>query len=123
MLRSAHELEWKSLELRLTGAGLMIKASLTVIAKDGSSDRRQGVDNETLAACDELREVMCQESTGTWYNALLTVDREGNFESEFDYENPPWDGKADPELLAEDQEEFPRDQEHLPDWHPLKSAG
>jgi len=113
--------EWQRLELFLTSAGLMIKSGLSVTNSDGSVDKLHEIDGDTLAACDELRERMYQEGSGTWYNADIVVDRSGKIESTFDYENPPFDGTADPELLAEDQQEYPRDQEHLPSWHPARS--
>jgi hypothetical protein len=113
--------EWQRLELSLTSAGLMIKSGLSVTKSDGSVDKLHEIDGDTLAACDELRESMYQAGSGTWYNADIIVDRSGNIESTFDYENPPFDGTADPELLTEDQQEYPRDQEHLPNWHPAKA--
>jgi len=113
--------EWQRLELSLTSAGLMIKSGLSVTKSDGSVDKLHEIDGDTLAACDELRESMYQDGSGTWYNADIIVDRSGNIESTFDYENPPFDGTADSELLTEDQQEYPRDQEHLPNWHPAKA--
>jgi len=113
--------EWQRLELSLTSAGLMIKSGLSVTKSDGSVDKLHEIDGDTLAACDELRESMYQDGSGTWYNADIIVDRSGNIESTFDYENPPFDGTADPELLTEDQQEYPRDPEHLPNWHPAKA--
>jgi len=113
--------EWQRLDLLLTSAGLMIKSGLSVTKSDGSVDKLHEIDGDTLAACDELRESMYQEGSGTWYNADIIVDRSGKIESTFDYESPPFDGTADLELLTEDQQEYPRDQEHLPDWHPART--
>jgi len=113
--------EWQRLDLLLTSAGLMIKSGLSVTKSDGSVDKLHEIDGDTLAACDELRESMYQEGSGTWYNADIIVDRSGKIESTFDYERPPFDGTADLELLTEDQQEYPRDQEHLPDWHPART--
>jgi hypothetical protein len=81
--------------------------------------------NRTLA---ELCEEMYAERTGTWYNATFHLSAGGDIAGEFDYDNPPYgglasddpasEGEADPGLLLEDHELYPRDDEHLPTWHP-----
>lgn len=53
-------------------------------------------------------------------SARRPVDAEGNFEAQYDYDNPAYEGDTDDVLLEDDQQKFPRDQEHLPDWHPSK---
>lgn len=121
MLRAAPDGSWSSIQLALTGAGGLLVSDLAVTRADGSVNRAVEIDDETEDSCDELRQAMYAEGTGTWYNAQLTVNASGRIESEFDYENPPLNGRADPELLEEDQLEFPRDREHLPFWHPSKT--
>lgn len=120
MVGSVPAAGWTKIELDLSGAGGLLDSGLVVTDETGKVSRRHSLDNEALAACVELREVMYQEGSGTWYTARLTVDRHGHLESEFDYDNPPLDGHADPELLEEDQKDFPRDNAHLPHWHPSK---
>ncbi len=123
LLAAAPDSAWAKLNLVLTGAGGMLESGLEVVDDGGVANRMHEIDDDTLEACMELRDTMQQPGTGTWYNARLTVDRQGSLEVEFDYDNPPFDGDFEPELLINDQAEFPRDPEHLPDWHPSKRAG
>jgi hypothetical protein len=44
----------------------------------------------------------------SWYNARLTLDNAGQLNADFDYDNPPFDGDANPNLLIEDQRLYPR---------------
>lgn len=120
ILMAAPDSDWTRLELRLTAAGSLTESELGVTDPAGTTDWRNEIDDETLVKCDILREEMYQEGTGTWYNAKLRVDKSGNLESEFDYTNPPFDGDFEAELLKEDQQKYPRDDAHLPDWHPAK---
>lgn len=109
---------WAKLEIHATGAGSMTETALDIHQPDGTVDTSGALDRDGRAACHDLRESMFQPGKGTWFNATLTLDRAGKFNAEFDYDNPPFDGDADPDLLLEDQRLFPRDPEHLPDWHP-----
>jgi hypothetical protein len=70
---------------------------------------------------------MFKDSTGTWYRASFTIDSSNQLTVEFDYEAKPYDEDEDGEdfivdLLLDDHKRVPRDPEHLPDWHPAKSA-
>lgn len=123
MKAAAGDSPWVRLDLRVTGAGLMSGTRLGVEGADGAVDWRSELGDEIAIKCDDLREAMYQDGRGTWYNARLTLTADGDLESDFDYDSPPYEGKPDPELLAEDQAEYPRDQEHLPDWHPAKASG
>lgn len=62
---------------------------------------------------------------GTWYRATISVDENKQVTASFDYESKPYgedeEGSAEViDLLTQDHELFPRDLEHLPDWHPAK---
>lgn len=123
MLRAAPESVWASVKLSLTAAGRMLESGLAAAGEDGTLDQAIEIDDETEDACVALRKSMYQAGVGTWYNAAFTVTPDGVLESEFDYDAPPFPGEDVTDLLLQDQERFPRDQEHLPDWHPAKAAG
>jgi hypothetical protein len=110
--------EWTLLDLHATAAGGMTETALDVHRPDGSMDQSVSLDRNGRVACHELREAMHQPGKGSWYNARFTIDSQKQFKAEFDYENPPFDGNADDELLTDDQKRFPRDPDSLPDWHP-----
>ncbi|MFF1820570.1 hypothetical protein ACFVWG_24915 [Kribbella sp. NPDC058245] len=109
---------WSHVELRISAAGGMTSTTISATRADGSIDRDCELDNDGDDAAADLRESMYQDGKGTWYNARLTLDSSGQLDAEFDYDNPPFDGAADSDLLVEDQRLFPRDQAQLPAWHP-----
>jgi len=121
LARSAPE-GWSELELRISGAGGMTGTVVTATRADGSVDRDCELDDDGDDAAAALRESMYQEGKGTWYNARLTLASGGQLDAEFDYDNPPFDGDADPGLLIEDQRLHPRDAELLPGWHPSRAG-
>lgn len=123
LLRVAPESAWAFMELQLTAAGRMLESGVAVASEDGSLDQAVEIDDETEDACVALRKAMYKPGTGTWYNARFKVTPDGFLDSEFDYDTPPFPGEEVSELLVQDQERFPRDQEHLPDWHPSKASG
>ncbi|WP_298327652.1 hypothetical protein [Haloactinopolyspora sp.] len=121
---------WHLLTLEVTAAGDMIRGRLYVTTDDSSPRKKVRMDEDGVIAASELREDMYQEQTGTWYNATFQVAAGGEIRAEFDYENAPYggiasddsEGEADPELLIEDQELYPRSPEHLPAWHPARAS-
>lgn len=119
MARSAPE-GWQLVEIRLTAAGPMTGTTAKATKADGSVDRKFTLDHDGQDAAAQLRSEMYQPDKGTWYNADLTLTRDGQFNADFDYDNPPFEGDADVDLLLEDQQRFPRAAEHMPPWHPAR---
>lgn len=117
MARSAPD-GWETVELHVTAAGGLSGTNVKATKGDGSEDRKFALDDEGLDAVAELRDEMWQADKGTWYNADFSLTRGGDFHAEFDYDNPPFGGDADAELLLEDQRLLPRAAERLPEWHP-----
>ncbi|GAB3953199.1 hypothetical protein GCM10029976_092920 [Kribbella albertanoniae] len=120
MVASAPD-EWKELTLVVSAVHSMMESGLEAKTSDGSVVDSETIDDAGEEAVEELREIMYQPGKGTWYGARFTVDSAGNFEADFDYDNPPLDGDATAEMLADDQERFPRSPDRLPDWHPAKA--
>ncbi|WP_245548359.1 hypothetical protein [Gordonia araii] len=70
-----------------------------------------------------LREAMYQGGLGTWFSAVLIVDRSGSVDGQFNYDSEPeWDAPVDPVVYVTDQEKLPRDVENQPDWLKAKLA-
>ncbi|MGW5191961.1 immunity protein YezG family protein [Kribbella sp. NPDC004138] len=107
-------------ELKITGAGPLSGTTFSANAADGSVNRKIGLERDGQDAADQLRKEMYQPGKGAWYNATITLTRSGRLTADFDYDTPPFEGDADPDLLIEDHRLFPRDPEHLPTWHPAK---
>ncbi|WP_207454262.1 antitoxin YezG family protein [Herbiconiux sp. SYSU D00978] len=65
----------------------------------------------------QLRELMYREGVGTWFTMILTLDKSGSADVQFDYDGEPRVGF---ELAAGafrlDAERFPREPEHTPAW-------
>ncbi|MFC0627893.1 immunity protein YezG family protein [Kribbella deserti] len=99
----------------------MTKTKVVITTAEGTADCTVGLDEAGRTAARQLRKEMHQPAKGTWYNARLELQPSGKLNADFDYDNPPFDGDADADLLLEDQRLFPRDGGHLPGWHPAAS--
>lgn len=122
MLRAAPP-GWRVLRLSATGAAGMIGTDLEIDMEDGSMDASNTIERAGRIACNLLRAVMYQPGKGTWYNASFIVDPDSRIEAEFDYDRRPFGEQATDDLLQEDQEVYPRDNDLLPEWHPTKVVG
>ncbi|GAB11463.1 hypothetical protein GOARA_070_00020 [Gordonia araii NBRC 100433] len=64
-----------------------------------------------------------KKAIGTWFSAVLRIDRSGAVDGQFDYDSEPeWDAPVDPIAYVADQEKYPRDVENQPDWLKAKLA-
>jgi hypothetical protein len=64
-----------------------------------------------------LRRLMYRAGPGTWFSARLTVSDQGDYRSDYDFDNEPrFDPPVDPELYARDLETFPRAAARIPSW-------
>ncbi|WP_328530113.1 antitoxin YezG family protein [Nocardioides sp. NBC_00368] len=110
--------DWSEIVLEVSAAGALTDTGLHVVRPDGIEDWSVKPTVEVFDASKALRRGMYQPDKGTWYSATARLDRDGQLDVDFDYDNPPLDGDAEDELLLKDQVLFPRDAGHLPDWHP-----
>ncbi|HEY8454518.1 MAG TPA: immunity protein YezG family protein [Actinopolymorphaceae bacterium] len=69
----------------------------------------------------ELREATYAPNQGAWYTAELTLDREGNLEVNFDYDNKPNLPPAGDEDYLEDLARYPREPDAIPSWMPQRT--
>lgn len=79
---------------------------------------RYAADSEEFAGLfAELRRLMYREDIGTWFSARLTVTDQGDYRSDYDYDNEPrFDPPASPELFVKDLRTFPRAPSRVPPW-------
>ncbi|MFF0609159.1 hypothetical protein ACFYUD_10865 [Nocardia tengchongensis] len=75
------------------------------------------VPDAAMDCLTELRSTMYQPGKGTWFTARFVLDLSGKYSVDFDYDNEP---DFVPQLTAGayalDQEYFPRDADHTPNW-------
>ncbi|PZF81088.1 hypothetical protein [Jiangella anatolica] len=124
--------DWRRLTLDVTAAGAEIEAGLAIERTGGDVDTGTELGLDLLDAVEDLRTSMARPGLGAWYLATITVTADRRVQGSFDFENPPWggihdgtpeSGDADPEDLLEDHRMFPRDDAHLPAWHPARANG
>jgi hypothetical protein len=124
-LEAAAPADWQELRLKAIGTGYGTDFSGTVVHR-GSHESAFRLNRRITTPCAQLREQMYEVKRGTWYTAAFSIRSDGERSTQYDYESIPIHPQFNETLddirdsLMEDQERFPRDQEHLPEWHPAR---
>lgn len=113
---------WRKLSLSITGVAATWRTQLAIEGANGVVDVSKGLGDDAVEWCDDLRDGMYADGEGTWYNATITVTADGQVESTFDYDTPPFAGEVTDDLLLDVQEAYPRAADRLPVWHPSRTA-
>lgn len=74
----------------------------------------------------ELRKAMGTDGESPWFTAVVSVQREGEFRFNFNYEDEPdWYGGPRPSEAEYERDlaEFPRVKEEIPSWFPDSLRG
>lgn len=75
------------------------------------------IPSELSAGLGRLRTASSRTSTGTWFSVRITVNADGSATAVYNHdEEPEWDVPVDPIVYVTDQEKFPRDESHQPEW-------
>ncbi|GAB3748553.1 antitoxin YezG family protein [Microlunatus parietis] len=112
---------WSRIQLFASAVASGNQTKLAIEKGDGNVDRSQGISADGHFAIGDLRAAMYAEGVGTWYNATFTLTPDGQLETDFDYDNPPYNGDYVDVMLEDDQEAYPRSPENLPAWHPSRT--
>ena len=65
----------------------------------------------------ELRDEMYEPERGAWLSARFVLNREGEPEVSFNYDDDPqWTPQLHPAAFARDLEAYPRPEERVPQW-------
>lgn len=65
----------------------------------------------------QLRKACHQEGKGTWFGLEVKVTPDGAVTAECNYDTEPnWELPIEPTLYVQEQEKYPRDPEHQPEW-------
>ena len=79
--------------------------------------RYAALSEEFASGFAELRRLMYRPGAGTWFAARLTVSEQGDYRSDYDFDNEPrFDPPVAPEAYVKDLQAFPRDASRVPDW-------
>ncbi|WP_152361082.1 hypothetical protein [Microlunatus speluncae] len=113
--------EWRRITLTATAVTSGNETTLAIERPNGEVDPSQGISADAHFAIGQLRASMYEQGVGTWYNATMTLTADGNLETAFDYDSPPFGGDYTDEMLEDDQEAYPRSPENLPSWHPSRT--
>jgi len=76
-------------------------------------------DEQTTPSFEQLRQLMYDEAPfrGAWHTAIMTITKDGKFNTEFDYENKPeFEYESGDDEYARDFQHFPRNEASTPNW-------
>ncbi len=75
-------------------------------------------EEQATPSFEQLRRLMHGEAPfkGAWYTAELRITRNGDFNIEFEYDEPSFSIDVPEEDFVADFQEFPRDEESTPPW-------
>jgi hypothetical protein len=76
---------WGRAVLKVSAVAATMETQLAVEMLDGSVDGSHSLDVEAQLVCDDLRDAMYEEGTGTWYNAVFLLSPVDGLTAEFDY--------------------------------------
>lgn len=111
---------WVRGEIAYRRAGRTAEATMRALAEDGGEMSVSG-GMKLTKAIRALREEMAQPGAGAWLSAAITLTPNGQFTMDVDYDNEPaWKIPIVADTYAEEQQLFPRDEEHQPEWFKQK---
>ena len=106
---------WSEVRYHMQATAAVTAAQKTVV-RDGVETPVR-TPREAGRAAEAMRAVMYQPGRGTWFSMQLTVTDTGKVSTDFNYEvDPGFDPPLNPIAFALDQEKYPRDPEHQPEW-------
>ncbi|WP_157773375.1 agglutinin cell wall attachment protein [Brachybacterium vulturis] len=112
--------EWLELEFTDRRLSMYAEEFVSVVFVDGSTGTALPA-RGTNGLAKELRKLMYQPESGTWFSAtwVVTKNSDGSLDAKvfFNYDDEPnWDDDIHPGLYGIDLEDFPRTDENIPEW-------
>ncbi|WP_341359543.1 hypothetical protein V5H98_17775 [Georgenia sp. M64] len=100
---------------RMVGSRGEVMAAAT--GAEGKEVPLPGLPGDVARAMSEMRHKAFEPGKGTWFTALVTLERSGKLSLNLDYNNEQkWGRPLEPGQFAEDLRRYPRDDEHTPAW-------
>ena len=113
--------EWKELTLVVSAVHSMMESGLEARAGDGSIIDSETIDDAGEEAVEDLREIMYQPGKGPGTARSSAGMPQANSRRTSTTTTRRWASDATAEMLADDQQRFPRSPDQIPDWHPAKA--
>lgn len=112
--------EWSKLEFTDRHLSMYAEGVISVTYADGSKGTALPP-RGTSELTEELRKLMYQPESGTWFSATWMVTRnpDGTLDAKttFNYDDEPnWDDEIHPGMYGMDLEDFPRSEDNIPEW-------
>ncbi|RPF26621.1 hypothetical protein [Georgenia muralis] len=100
---------------RMVGSRGEVMAAVT--GAEGKEVPLAGLPGDVARAMSEMRHKAYEPGKGTWFTALVTLERSGKLSLNLDYNNEQkWGRPLEPGQFVEDLRRYPRDDEHTPAW-------
>ncbi|WP_309117349.1 hypothetical protein [Saccharothrix sp.] len=107
---------WHRIDLQYRGNVAYGHTTLTVL-RPGGVPVAVDLPETVEPALRELRDLMHEPGTGTWFSMRYTVDPPLEYRALFNFEHDPrWSPDLPADAWAADQAAYPRAPEFLPDW-------
>lgn len=108
--------DWKEIRVTFRGSSTICQVAVSGTTNE-NSQLLSAPPREIVDLMRELREAMYQPGRGTWFSAQVRITRNTGPEFTFNFdEDPIWSPPVAPTLFKLDQERYPRDAPHIPDW-------
>lgn len=112
---------WRQVDATYLATAPYAELDATVVGPTGESAQVDPLPDGLESHFETLRLQMYQPGKGTWLTARITITADGHFSTDFDYDTEPaWSMPVTPDVYASDLAEFPREDEHIPDWFRTK---
>ena len=115
---------WREVTATYLATAPYAELDATVIGPSGGQTQLDPLPEGLEGHFDTLRLQMYQPGKGAWLTARITVTADGRFSTDFDYDTEPeWSIPVSSDIYTADLAEFPREDQHIPDWLRNKLAG
>jgi hypothetical protein len=116
---------FRRIDLEARAAGAVSQTAVSAAREDGA-EKSFPVPDSIDSAAVRLREAMFTPGAGTWFSMTMTVTADQQMDATYNYDElPVGDFEFAPEEFVRDLEDFPRDDENIPEWlrEMVRSAG
>lgn len=116
MLRESAPPDWAEIRLDFRASSSICQADMTGSTTGGGA-LLMTLPDGMVDLLQSLRTRMFQPGRGTWFSVHVTLRRGAAPDFRFNFtDDPQWSPPVAPTVFTMDNERFPRDPQHLPEW-------